>query len=289
MIKIRSFFVALVLSVASAATLDAATATPQVAIGLRDVIDTVEQSFSDSNRYGDGDEFLVDLTADFVQRLILTGNKLSGNQQRELRADGQLSLKNADYKRNEPLKFRFEYFRPTTHEIISDGSTLWTYLPENRQVILSDMTSFFEPRNSDPARNRGFNFLQGLPRISKDFFISYSTQGRDMDGNYILELTPIRQMETIQKLFMVVSMDSVRRYVQNGRKIINPVNRNNRKADLIRQEQAFPILSTTVIDPPGNSTTMEFSNIRVNMGLPNLLFTFDIPADVQAVRPPGSR
>jgi len=284
MIKLRSFFVALLLAVASAATLDAATAPQQVAIGLRDVIDTVEQSFSDNNRYGDGELFLVDLTADFVQRSIL-----SGSQQRELRADGQFSLKNADYQHNEPLKFRFEYFRPTTHEIISNGSTLWTYLPENRQVIVSDMTPFFEPRNSDPARNRGFNFLQGLPRISKDFRISFSTQGRDMEGNFILELDPIRPMETIQKMFMVVSMDSARRYVQNGRKIINPANRNNRKADLVSQAQAFPILSTTVIDHQGNSTTMEFSNLRVNMRLSNLLFTFDIPADVQAVRPPGSR
>ncbi len=284
MINIRSFFIALLLSVAMTASLEAATATPQIAIGLRDIVDTVEQSFSDSNRYGDGEQFMVDLTADFVQRSII-----SGKQQRELRADGQLSLKNADYRQNEPLKFRFEYFRPTTHEIISDGNTLWTYLPENRQVIVSTISTFFEPRNADPSRNSGFNFLQGLPRISKDFRINFSTQGRDMDGNYILELTPVRPMESIEKLFMVVSLDSARRYVQNGRKIINPENRNNRKADLVRQSQAFPILSTTVIDHQGNSTTMEFSNVRINMRLSNLLFTFDIPADVQAVRPPGSR
>jgi len=286
MLQFRSLFLALALLAASVIPSFAVTTVPApVNIGLRDVINTVEQSFSSANRYDapDNDIFLVDLTADFFQRSTLAKNN------REMRADGQFYLKNADYQRRDPLMFRFDYYRPTTHEIVSDGSTLWTYLPENRQVIVSDMTSFFDPDLSDPARNSGFNFLQGLSRISKDFEILFSQQGRDMDGNYILELTPRRAMETIEKLFVVVRFESVRRFVQNGRRIINPAYKNNRRADLPRPEWAFPILSTTVIDHQGNSTTLEFSNIRANVGLTGGLFRFDIPADVQAVRPPGSR
>jgi outer membrane lipoprotein-sorting protein len=269
-----------------AANAFAAQTNPQqhVPVSLRDVIDTVEKSFSSEaeSRYSDGTIFLYDLSADFVQRTLI-----AGKEQREMRADGEFLYKNPYYEKREPMKFRFDYFRPTRHEIVTDGESLWTYLRENRQVILSDMRPFFDPQASNPARNRGFNFLQGLPRISKDFQISFSPQGRDMNGNYILALTPRQPMETVEKLFIVVNKDAVTRYVQyNSRHIINQNFKSNRMSDF--PQLAFPILSTTVIDHNGNSTTMEFSNIRPNMGIGDLLFTFSIPPDVQTVRPPGS-
>lgn len=280
----RFFFLALILIAATAIPASAvSTMSAPVSISLRDVVETVEQSFSDASRYGDDSMFLVDMTSDFFQRTTLAKDK------REMRADGQFFLKTADYQRRDPIKFRFDYFRPTRHEIVTDGATLWTYLPENRQVILSDVSLFFDPSVANPARSRAVNFLQGLPTISRDFQIQFSPQGRDVQGNYILELTPRRAMETIEKLFIVVNIDSVRRFVQNGRSVINPANRNNRRADLPRPELAFPLLATTVIDHQGNSTALEFSNARTNVGLSDGLFRFDIPADVQAVRPPGSR
>lgn len=285
MTNLRAFFVSIAIVIACSALSFAAGPSQPVSVSLRDVIDTVEKSFSSGaeSRYSDNSIFLFDLSADFVQRTIL-----AGKQGREMMADGEFLLKNADYQRREPLKFRFEYFRPTRHLIVTDGASLWTWLPENRQVILSDMTSFFDPQFSDPSRNRGFNFLQGLPRISKDFQITFSPQGRDMEGNHILELTPRRAMETVEKLFIVVDKDAVIRYVQyNSRHIINPALKNDRSRDL--PKYAFPIVSTTVIDHKGNATTLEFSNIRPNTGLGDLLFTFDIPPDVQTVRPPGSR
>ncbi|MBT0664014.1 outer-membrane lipoprotein carrier protein LolA [Geobacter pelophilus] len=285
MINFRALFLGMVLLLGCAATAFAQTPSlPRVAVSLRDVIDTVEKSFSSEadSRYSDDTIFLYDLSADFVQKTIM-----AGKTPKEMMADGEFLFKNADYKHRDPLKFRFEYFRPTRHEIVTDGISLWTYLPANRQVILSDMTSFFDPQYSDPTRNRGFTFLQGLPRISRDFQITYSTQGRDMNGNYILELTPRQAMETVEKLFIVVNKDAVTRYVQyNNRHIINPNNKGNRMKDY--PQLAFPILSTTVIDHKGNATVMEFSNIRPNTGLGDLLFSFSIPADVQTVRPPGS-
>lgn len=282
------FFSLIILLLVAVAPAESFGQTPppaqRIPVTLNDVIATVEKSFSSApeSRYGDDTLFLYDLAADFVQRSVI-----AGKEPKEMVADGEFLFKNADYRQREPLKFRFEYFRPTRHLIVTNGVSLWAYLPANRQVILSDMTSFLDPQFSNPATNRGFNFLQGLPRISKDFRINYSTQGRDMEGNHILELTPRQAMATVEKLFIVVDKDSVTRYVQyNGRNIINPKYRNNRSADLPRQ--AFPILSTTVIDHRGNSTTMEFSNIKPNVGLADLLFVFDIPPDVQTVRPPGS-
>jgi len=49
----------------------------------------------------------------------------------------------------------------------------------------------------------------------------------------------------------------------------------------------FPIMSTAVYDPNGNSTIIEFSNLRVNLGISEMSFNFMMPAGVQVVRPTG--
>lgn len=233
-----------------------------VNIGLNDVIATVEKSYTGP---------LQSVTADFAQRSTLAA------KERELRAVGQMFLKTATA--NAPLMFRFDYFRPTTQQIFCDGKTLWMYLPENRQVILSDVSFVFNPFNFDPSRDRATNFLQGLGRISKDFQINFSSQRQDIDGNYILELTPRRASVSIEKLFVVVNRSAVMLYVQGGRNI-------NVLANPSRPELLFPVLSTTMVDHQGNTTLMEFSNIKTNVWLADSLFKFVIPAGVQVVRPP---
>jgi outer membrane lipoprotein-sorting protein len=250
-----------VLLLLTAVAAEAGTPAP-VNIGIQDVIDTVEKSY----------RALSDVTADFFQRSTLAEKK------REMRADGQMSLKMASG--SDPLKFRFDYFRPTTQEIVSNGKTMWMYLPQNNQVIISDVSFVFNPAQFDPDRDRASNFLQGLGRISKDFFINFSPQRQDMEGNYILELTPRRATATIEKLFIVVRRDAVMGYVQNNRDITKVVNNQ------LRQELAFPVLSTTVIDHQQNSTIMEFSNVRTNTRLSDALFDFILPGNVQIVKPP---
>lgn len=243
-----------------------AAAVGKINIGLAQVIATVESPFRPDK--GTGMPPLIDVTADFFQRSTMA------EQKRELRADGQMFLRTATDR--DPLMFRFDYFRPTTQEIVCNGNTLWMYLPENRQVILSDVSFVFNPLNFNPDRSRAVNFLQGLGRISKDFEIIFSSQGEDVEGNYILELSPRRAMATIEKLFIVVNRNAVYNRVDPAR---HPLN----------QEFLFPILSTTVIDHQGNTTIMEFSNIRTNIRLSEGLFNFNVPPDAQVVRPPTGR
>ncbi len=80
-------------------------------------------------------------------------------------------------------------------------------------------------------------------------------------------------MDTITKLFIVVSRNAVLRQGDS----------------YAQQEWAFPILSTTVVDYQGNTTTMEFSNIRANTRIPLSYFDFIVPPDAQVVMPPTSR
>lgn len=244
---------------------------PKVSVGLADVIAAVETPFRTDRSGMPG---LASVEADFFQRSTMAEKK------REMRADGRMSLKPATD--SEPLKFRFEYYRPARHEVVCDGKTLWIYLPENRQVIQSDVEEFFDPRRNNPLRERGINFLQGLGRISRDFTITFATPATDVEGNYILELRPNRSSVMIQKLFITVNRDTVLRRVGG-------LPRFNAPAALPPVSRLFAILATTVVDHDGNSTTMEFSNIRENELISDMLFNFDVPANARLVHPPTGR
>ena len=268
-------FISLLLLLQMVISAEAAVTAP-VNVGLQDVVDTVEKSY----------RVLSDVTTDFFQRSTMAEKK------REMRAEGQMFLKTAGD--SEPLKFRFDYFRPTTHEIVSNGVTMWMYLPENRQVIQSDVSFVFNPLGFNPDRNRASNFLQGLGRISKDFLTTFSPQGRDIEGNYILELNPRRATATIEKLFIVVQRDAVYLYTQKrmqlGRQLTEDeflqILNSLPLGSVQRDQTAYPVLSTTVIDHQGNTTIMEFSNVKTNTRLSDQLFEYTIPAAVEVVRPP---
>lgn len=233
----------------------------KIQVGLKDIVNTVEKSYRALNT----------LTSDFFQRSTVA------KENREMRAEGQLFLKAATD--DSPLKFRFDYFRPTTQEIVSNGKSMWMYLPESRKVLLSDVSFVFDPMRFNPDRDRASNFLQGLGRISQDFLITAPSQDTDIEGNYILQLEPRRASATIAKLFIVVRRDPVVLYVQNNRDISRVIN------DPQHQEWSFPILSTTVVDHQQNTTIMEFSNIKANAYMSDTLFEFMIPAGVDVVRP----
>jgi len=244
---------------------------PGTAVGLKEVIAAVEGPFRlDRN----GNPELESVQADFFQRSTIAEKK------REMRADGRMYIKPAS--EHQPLKFRFEYYRPARQEVVCDGRNLWVYLPENRQVILSDVEEFLDPQRNNPVRDRGINFLQGLGRISKDFTITFAQRSTDAEGNYILELRPNRANVMIQRLFITVSREAVLRRVGG-------LPRTDVPSAVPRDERLFAILSTTVLDHDGNSTTMEFSSIRTNEMMPEMLFTVNVPADFRLVRPPSGR
>ena len=255
-----------------------ALAAPQINVGLNDVIAAVEKPFKPDNT---GLAPISDMTADFFQRTFLAKDR------RELRGDGRMSVMMAS--NSSPLMYRFEYFRPYNQEIVSDGKMLWIYHPENREVILSDVSFLYNHYSFDPDRDRAVNFLQGLGRISKDFQINFAPGMYDMAGNYVLELTPRRSMINTRRIFVVVNRDSVVTYINNRTPHKNqssvPPGFGSKTPQNAFQSDPFPILSTTVDDQEGNSTTMEFNNIRINNRLHQGTFTFMVPPGVQVIKP----
>ncbi len=269
----------------------AAHAAQQINVGLNDVIATIERSFKAGSN---GQAPVSDFTADFFQHTQLK------KDQREMRSDGFASVRLATA--SSPLMYRFQYYRPYQQEIVSDGNSLWIYHPENREVFLSNVGIVYNRPGFNPDRDRAVNFLQGLGRISKDFQINFASGMNDVAGNYVLELNPRHAMLNIRRILLVVSRDSVISYVTG----VNPLTKGPTPAPsqtrslpsatrTLSGGQApfegvqgfggtsdpFPLLSSTVEDQEGNSTTMEFANIKVNTRLSSSDFTFMVPPGVE--------
>jgi len=209
---------------------------------LKDVIATVEQSYNS----------LTDLQASFSQRTYLASMK------REQKGAGTLSIKK---KPKGAAMFRFDYTKPR-QLIVSDGSTVWYYLPDNKQVMVSDLKRLFEG-----GQGVTLNYLTGIGRISRDFTITPLKDGRDAKGNYLLELIPKTPSQNLAKLELTVAAKDVAAYLKKG---------------TIRN--TFPILTSVIYDQLGTKTTIDFSKVRVNRGLPASLFQFKIPAGTELVR-----
>ena len=254
-----------------------------------DVINTLETPFQAET---DEDRRIYDYTADFFQE-----SKIA-SLDRMQRASGNVTVA-FDYKSERmgrgtvpTVRFRWEYYQPTTQEIVSDGETMWVYLPENNQVIQSNIEMVNKANQNDPM-----TFLTGLGNLSRDFTISWAMPNQDIDGNYILELSPRRISSLINKLIIVVDRYAVDAHLNrdDGSTPSDPMVPPPPPGLSLPGSDAFPgvadiwfpILSTTVYDPNGNSTIIEFSDIRVNQGVSHLTFDFIPPAGVNIVRPTG--
>lgn len=273
----------------------AAYAAQQIHVGLNDVIATIEKSFKAGSN---GQAPIGDFSADFFQRTMIQNNT------REMRGDGVVSVKLATA--NSALMFRFQYYHPYQQEIVSDGNSLWIYHPENREVILSDVSLDYNRPGFNPNRDRAVNFLQGLGRISKDFQINFASGMYDPAGNYVLELNPRHAMHNTRRILLVVNRNSVTSYVTGATPLTSgptPVPPQSRTLPMPSRppfstpapfagmpplgdtSDPFPLLSTTVEDQDGNSTTMEFANIKTNRQPADAAFSFMIPPGVQVVKP----
>jgi outer membrane lipoprotein carrier protein len=220
---------------------------------LADVVRALEQPFQAAAPAG---RRIDDYRADFSQTARIA------SLDREQTAKGQVSVR-FDYRRAEPtVLFHWEYAAPNRQQLISDGSTLWVYLPENNQVIVSEVTGA-AARESDPMA-----LLTGLGNLSRDFQIDFAVPERDAAGNYRLELRPRRPSPLLARLVITVNRATV--------------DTSGRAGTL------FPIVSTTVYDPNDNSTRIAFDAVRVNQGLPAGHFSFTPPAGVEVVRPTGA-
>jgi len=229
-------------------------------IGLSDVIETLEKPFRSDTPAADA---IANFQADFFQQSRLSS--LDREQRGQGRVEVAFARQSGD--RVPRVLFRWEYDQPNNQEIVSDGETLWVYLPENNQVIQSDVSFTGDNRAEDPM-----TFLTGLGNLSRDFQIAWASPNHDDFGNYVLQLRPRRSSALIREMRIVVDRQAVRDFKQGG-----------------ITGQRLPILASTVTDPNDNTTTIEFSQARVNGGVILSDFRFILPPGVDVVRPTGQQ
>jgi len=182
-------------------------------------------------------EIHSDFKASFLQESLI---KSLGKKQQ---AEGVVYFK-------KPGKMRWVYRQPTKQEIISDGKSLWTYRPEDNQVIVGRMTQAFQSKAPT-------TFLAGIGNLKRDFqarFLKEPSSGKD----YSLELIPLEAQGSLGKLFLIV------------------------------ERETFKILQAKVQDVMGNVTQINFSKIQFDNHLSDSLFTFTPPKGVEVFNMPGS-
>ena len=147
-----------------------------------------------------------------------------------------------------PGRLRWEYQTPTPQEIVSDGTRLWIYTPELKQVNVSAAPAAL----AGPAGS----FLQGLGQVREHFDARFlnPAQPTDADGLVVLDLVPKRPQPLLARL--IVSVDP--------------------RSWLVRQ--------AIVHDELGNTVTVRFGDTAVNSGLSDALFVFVPPPGVAVVQ-----
>jgi outer membrane lipoprotein carrier protein len=142
---------------------------------------------------------------------------------------------------------RWDYTVPN-QKLISDGHTLWYYQPEEKQVLVSDVSRVL--REKTPLA-----FLAGEGNLSRDFsLLNLNESISQKEDNYVVELAPKEPLATLSRLILTVD------------------------------KKTYFVLQTDVIDGLGNVTRTRFINIKTNAGLSNSFFQFVIPAGTEVIK-----
>ena len=146
-----------------------------------------------------------------------------------------------------PGRMRWTYTAPERKEFVSDGRTLYSYLPADRQVIVSDMPA-------DGGDTTAALFLAGRGDLTRDFTAALEGQA---GGTYRLKLTPRKRQQEFDTLTLLVRQDNLQ------------------------------IESLIAQDRQGGTSTFAFSGLKENVGLADSVFVFKTPRGVQVVRSGG--
>lgn len=199
-----------------------------------------------------------DFAADFVQLSTVVAID------RMQRGEGKVWFKFPPEARTSSAMpmFRWDYQVPNEQQILSDGTTLWVYVPENRQVIVSEVDQVEAEYGDNPAA-----FFTGLGNLAQNFDIAWGKDRLDEAGNYLLLLTPKRPSQFFKQIEVVVNHQAVAASSQGGK------------------PQVFPLVATQVTDPQDNLTRITFIDVRWNLDPADSEFTFAVPDGVEQLSP----
>ena len=160
----------------------------------------------------------------------------SGTTGKVTEASGELLLK-------KPGKMRWDYKDPERKLYVSDGETVYWYLPNDRQVTKMSLDE------ADQQQTQ-ILFLTGRGELNRDFEVSNEMVNQALyDGSYLLRLVPNREEDFD---YLVLEINPTDYYVER----------------------------MIVVDTFGNSTDYRFLNIRP-ADIADTEFAFTVPRGVE--------
>ncbi|HSK11063.1 MAG TPA: outer membrane lipoprotein carrier protein LolA [Vicinamibacterales bacterium] len=151
-----------------------------------------------------------------------------------------------------PGKMRWTYIDPERKEFVSDGETLYSYMPEDKQVMVNRVPPADEA--SSPAL-----FLAGKGDILRDFTASTPGVPNLGPNEVALRLDPRNPQQEYE--WLVLALD----------------------------RETLQIRRLITQDAQGGTSSFTFSRIRENVGLPDRTFTFTIPRGVDVITDAGQK
>ncbi|HET7695073.1 MAG TPA: outer membrane lipoprotein chaperone LolA [Vicinamibacterales bacterium] len=149
-----------------------------------------------------------------------------------------------------PGRMRWEYTAPEKKTFVSDGIKIFSYVPADKQVIVSDVPS------ADEATTAVL-FLAGKGSLLRDFNVSYVETAAA--GAVALRLDPRQKQRDYD--WLIVTVD----------------------------EATLQIRALTAADQQGGRSTFTFTNYRENTGIADNVFAFKIPRGADVIHAGTSR
>ena len=146
-----------------------------------------------------------------------------------------------------PGKMRWDYSAPEKKQFVSDGANMYTYLPQDKQVIVAEVPP-------DPAGTPTL-FLAGKGSLTRDFTPSLTDAPAGMaPGSRALKLVPKARQAEYDWLMLVVD------------------------------PATLAIRGLVTVDGQGGKSTFSFTNLKENVGLADKDFAFKMPRGVDVIR-----
>jgi outer membrane lipoprotein carrier protein len=148
-----------------------------------------------------------------------------------------------------PGRMRWDYTAPDKKLFISDGRKIYSYIPADKQVMMSDMPA-------DDTATAAVLFLAGKGHLTRDFTVSYASADETAD-TWALRLDPRQKQRDYD--WLVIGVD----------------------------RKTLQIRTLTAADQQGGRSSFAFSNYRENTGVADKTFEFKIPRGVDVITANG--
>jgi outer membrane lipoprotein carrier protein len=144
-----------------------------------------------------------------------------------------------------PGRMRWTYTKPERKEFVSNGQQIYSYLPRDKQVIVSPMPT---GEQTTPAL-----FLTGRGHLVRDFNVSFTEVPGAAPGTVGLKLVPKKGDPEFDWLMIAV----------------NP--------------STLQLQQLVALDKQGGQSSFTFANMKENRNLSDKIFEFQIPRGVDVI------